>query len=114
MASFYRAVVQAVLLYGSETWVLLASMANSIEETHTELLQMIMGKRLKQLGDEIWETPGAEGTREGLGNQSESIYIEQQQATVAQWVALCSLFEVCTREKGYEGGGRRKKVWWRQ
>ena len=114
MASFYRAVVQAVLLYGSEAWVLLASMANSIEETHTELLQMIMGKRLKQLEDETWETPGAEVTREGLGNQSESIYIEQQQATVAQWVALRPLFEVCARETGYEGGEWRREVWWRQ
>ena len=28
--SFYRAVVQAILLYGSETWVLLASMVKRI------------------------------------------------------------------------------------
>ena len=42
------------------------------------------------------------------------IYIEKQQATVAQWVALHPLFEVCARETGYEGGGRRRKVWWRQ
>ena len=42
------------------------------------------------------------------------IYIEQQQATVAQWVALHPLFEVCARETGYEGGGRRRKAWWRQ
>ena len=28
--SFYRVVVQAILLYGSETWVLLASMVKRI------------------------------------------------------------------------------------
>ena len=33
---------------------------------------------------------------------------------MAQWVALRPLFEVCARETGYEGGGRRRKVWWRQ
>ena len=33
--SFYRAVVQAILLYGSETRVLSASMAKRIEGTHT-------------------------------------------------------------------------------
>ena len=43
-ASFYRAVVQAILLYGSETWVLLASMEKQIEGTHTDFLQMITGK----------------------------------------------------------------------
>ena len=36
--------------------------------------------------------------------QSAGIYIEQRQATVAQWVALRPLFEVCARETGYEGG----------
>ena len=38
LASFFRAAVQAILLYGSETWALLASMAKSIEGTHTEFL----------------------------------------------------------------------------
>ena len=46
-ASFYRAVVKAILLYGSETWVLSESMAKRIEGTHTEFLQMITGKREK-------------------------------------------------------------------
>ena len=48
---FYRAVLQAILLYGSETWVLLASMEKRIEGTHTEFLRMITGNREKQLGD---------------------------------------------------------------
>ena len=41
-------------------------------------------------------------------------YIWRQQANVAQWVALHPLFEVCERETGYEGGGRRREAWWRQ
>ena len=75
---------------------------------------MIMGKRRKQLGDGKWETPGAEGIREAAGTQSTRIYIEQRHATVAQWVALRTLFEVCASETGNEGMGRRRKVWWRQ
>ena len=113
-ASFYRVVVQAIILYGSETWVLLASMANRIEGMHTEFLKIIMAKRVKQLEDGTWKTPGAEDIREAAGNESAGIYVERQQTTVAQWVALRPLFEVCARETGYEGGGRRRKVWWRQ
>ena len=41
-------------------------------------------------------------------------YIGRRQATVAQWVALRPLFEVCAREKGYEGGGNRREDLWRQ
>ena len=37
-ASFYWAVVQAIILYGSETWVLLASMAKMIEGTYKGFL----------------------------------------------------------------------------
>ena len=33
-------------------------------------------------------------------------YIERMQATVAEWVALQPIFEVCTKDTGYEGGGR--------
>ena len=59
--SLYRAVVQAILLYGSEMWVLSVSVSNRIEGMHMEFLQMITGKREKQLEDGTWETPGEEG-----------------------------------------------------
>ena len=75
---------------------------------------MITGKRTKQLGDGTWETTGAESMREAAVKQSARICIERRRATVAQWVALRPLFEVCSRETGYEGGGLRRKVWWSQ
>ena len=111
LASFYRAVVQAILLYESEVWVLLASMGNRIGGMHTEFLQMITGKIENQLGDETWETPGSEGIQEAAVTQLYRIYIERQQATVEQWGGIRPLFKLCTRETGYEGGGQRRKVW---
>ena len=77
-------------------------------------LRMIAGKRTKQLGDGTWETVGEEFIQDSVGTQSASIYTERRQATVVQWVVLRPLFEVCARYKGYEVGGRRRKVWWRQ
>ena len=56
--SFYRAVVQEIIYYGSEKWIFLASMEKSIEGMHTEVLRIIMGKRTKKLRDGTWETPG--------------------------------------------------------
>ena len=70
---------------------------------------MVTGKRAKQLGDGTWEMPGAEGIREAAGTQSDRIYIEQWQTTVAQWVALRTLFEVCARDTGYEIGGAEEE-----
>ena len=89
-------------------------MANRIEVAHTEFLQMIMGKRAKRLGYGTWQTPGAEVIREAAGTQSARIYIEQRHATLAKWVGIHPLFEVCVRQTGYRGGGRKIKAWWRQ
>ena len=42
--TFYRAVVRAILLYGSEMWFLSASMEGKMEGVHTGLLCKITGK----------------------------------------------------------------------
>ena len=60
---FYRVVVQAILLYGLETWVLSAEMAKRVDGTHTGFMRLITGMRERQLGDMTRETPGAGGVR---------------------------------------------------
>ena len=39
------------------------------------------------------------------GMQFEAMYIGCRQGKVSKWVELIPIFEVCAREKGYEGGG---------
>ena len=60
------------------------------------------------------EMPGEEGLREASVMQLTMTYIGRQQATVAQWVALRLLSEVCEREKGYGGVELRREAWWLQ
>ena len=31
---------------------------------------------------------------------------------MAQWVTLRPVLELCTGDKVYEGGGRRREAWW--
>ena len=101
LAIFYWAVVQDILLYRSETWVILASMEKRVWGTHMEFLRLITGKQVRRLGDGKWETLGPQGVRDAAVTQLVRTYIERRQATVAQWVAISPLFEVCTMEKGY-------------
>ena len=63
----YRAVVQVLLLFGDETWVLLVAMERKVEGTYTGFLLKIMGKRMQRLPDRTWETPRAEAVREEAG-----------------------------------------------
>ena len=99
---FYRAVVHMILLYRLGTWVLLSSMEKKVKGIHTGFLQKITGKRAQRLGERTWKTPGAEGAREADGIQLEMTYIGRRKETVAQWVALRPLFEVCEGENGYK------------
>ena len=48
------------------------------------------------------------------GTKSLREYIDKGQATVAEWVALRPIFEVCAKESGYAGGGKSWEPWWKQ
>ena len=52
-------VVQAVLLFGSDPWVLSVAMESTVERTHTEFIRHITVKCLQRNPDKMWVTPGA-------------------------------------------------------
>ena len=56
------------------------------------------------------------GGKSASGSRTHAIqnYLDKRQATVAEWVALRSIFEVCVRDMGYTGGGKVREPWWRQ
>ena len=61
--NFYRAVAQAVLLFGSKTWLLLAEMERKVEGTHACFILHITGTRARRLADGTCETTGSEVVR---------------------------------------------------
>ena len=56
----------------------------------------------------------AEKVLEKAGTQSLGTYIDRRQATLAEWVTLRPILEVCDRETVYEQGGKRQETWWMQ
>ena len=57
-AKFYRTVVQAVLLFGADTWVLLEGMLENLEVVHVGFLRQVTGMEVRRLGDETWKKEG--------------------------------------------------------
>ena len=45
LENLYRVVIQAVLLLGSETWVLAAEIMQKLEDVHVIFLRQVMGKK---------------------------------------------------------------------
>ena len=51
---FDRAVAQAILLFGSDTWVLSEAMDRKVDVTHTCFPQHITGTRAQRIADGTW------------------------------------------------------------
>ena len=108
------AVVQAVLLFGAKTCVLSAAMLNNLEGVHVGFLRHVTGMKARRIGDDTWTKEGPERVLQAEGTKLLREYIDKRQATVAEWVALRPIFEVCTKETGNGGGGKLRNPWWRQ
>ena len=55
MEMFYKVVVQAVLMYRSEIWVIMDTMMKVLEGFQHLITQRIAGKKACQIGVECWE-----------------------------------------------------------
>ena len=93
----YHTVLQAVLLFGVETWVLLAPMTYRLEGVHVGFLQQVTKSKAKTLRDELWRKAATEKLLQGATTQPLQTYFDRRQAIVAEWVALRPIFDVCAR-----------------
>ena len=82
-----------------------------VEGTHIRFLRQITGKQARRTVEGMWVTPKVEVVQESLGSQSVMAYIGRTHETVAQWMEMCPIFDVCVRETIYEEGGLRRGAW---
>ena len=68
----------------------------------------------RRLGDETWQKEEVDRLIQAAGTKPLPEYINKRQMEVAYWVYLRTIFKVCAKEMGYEGGGRLRELWWRQ
>ena len=88
---FYRAVVQAVLLFRSETWELSVVNANILKEVHVGFLHQVAEKIAWRQWGRLWKSKGAEIFLREIEMQNLGKYMDRQQTTAADWVALRSI-----------------------
>ena len=109
---FYQAVVAAVLLYGSESWVLSAYDLRALEGFHVECARRLTGMRPSKRG-EIWVYPKSSDVLRAARLQSIRAYIAKRRQTVLRAVADRPILEEC------RGAERRRGIpvrlsWWEQ
>ena len=80
---FYRSVVQAVLLFGEETWVLLAEMYRKLEGVHVCFFRQVTGQKSKWQRDGTWRSVSVARVLKEEKTQTLETYIDNWQVTVA-------------------------------
>ena len=111
---FYKAVVQSVLLYSCETWVITSQVLDVLKGFHNRVARRLSGKRPYFLpAENKWVYPPSEEALEEAGLFPVEHYISVRQNTLADNVATRPILELC-RESEWLSGSARRTLWWTQ
>ncbi len=92
---FYKATVQSVLLYGSETWSLSPLSMKRLEGFHIRAAWQMSGKRPEQKEDGSWMYPCSEGVLQAVNLKPIAHYVDVQRQTVANFIVNWTIYELC-------------------
>ncbi len=110
----YKAVVQAILLYGRKTWNLTASALARLEGFHIHAAyELAQEHQLSQGANHVWTYPRLADVLEECGMQTIAEYIHKQRDTIAVYVATWPILEACRAGKRQRGSMPRQ-WWWEQ
>ena len=111
MGYFYKAVVQAVLLYGSETWTLTEGLKRQFQSFHSRVARFLTGKHIRPLEDGSWHCPPTEDVLQEAGLETVEEYILRRRQTVRGFVRHRPMYLHCMLSAA-ERVSARKTVWW--
>ena len=85
--AMYKAVVQSLLLYGRESWVVTGEMLKVLMAFHHRAARRITGMMVKHGAGREWEYPAVEEAMESVGIHPIGVYMKRRQKTIAERVA---------------------------
>ena len=92
---FYVEVVQAVLLFWSEMWLLNPPLEKALEGLHHRAVLWMAGMGPKRQWDGTWVYTPIEAALAMVGLDYSGVYIDRSQNTVTQYIANCPIMDLC-------------------
>ena len=92
---FYVEVVQAVILFDSETWVMTPRMEKSLEGFHHWAVWWMAGMGPKSQWYGTWVYPLIGAALSMVGLYKIEVYIDRRQNTVAQYISTHPIMDLC-------------------
>ena len=111
--NFFKAVVQAVLLFGAETWVLTPRMEGALDIFQYKATCRITGRQPRRRGDRRWVYPSLKEAMREAGLEGIRKSTTRRQNTVAQYIATRPILDLC-EQATQRLGERVSRRWWEQ
>ena len=111
VGTFFKAVTQAVLLFGAETWVLTPSMYQALSSFQHRVARRITGRHPRRQGGGSWEYPSFEEALVEEGFEGIGTYVTRRQNTVAQYIATRPILDLYERSAPRPGAWVSRR-WW--
>ena len=92
----YKAVVQSLLMYGRESWVVTGDMLKVLTAFHHRAARRNLGMTAEHGAGREWEYPAVEEAMESVGLHTIGVYMKRRQKTIAERVACRPVYELCT------------------
>jgi hypothetical protein len=113
-AKFYKAVIQAVLFYGNETWKVTKAVLAWLEGFHVRAAYpMAQVHWPRRVAGNRWIYPRTSDVLEECGMATMQHYIQKCRATIAIYIADCPILEAC-QQGGRKRGLQQRQWWWEQ
>ena len=111
--NFFKAVVQQVLLFGAETWVVSPIMERALRAFIHGAARRLTGIQPRRGRDGKLSYPSLEGSMKEAGLTNVRTYINRRHNTVAQYIDTRPLLDLCKGATQREGA-RVTLRWWDQ
>ena len=111
--NFYKAIVQSVLLYGSETWVWTDSMRLTLQGFHHKVARRLSGLMPRLVNGEWFYPPIAEALQTA-GLEPLEVYITRRRETLLAQVEQRPIYRICQATNRLPSTPPTTLVWWEQ
>ena len=115
MSRFYMTVVQAVLLYGADSWTMTRRDMERMESFHKRAVRYMTGKHIRKGRDDKWEYPDHEKLLKECQLFPIDIYIQRRRGTLREYFMNYrrELLEEAMKKKRHCHAAH-KVLWWEQ
>jgi len=111
MGLFYKATIQAMLLYGAETWMLTQPLLPLLRSFHHRCARYLARMANTQLADGTWVVPSSETALAAAGLHSIKTYITRRTATYLPFICTWAILLECQTSSTTQAAANHP-VWW--